>query len=265
MKEKKYKLIATDFDDTLLRDDKTVSDYTKNTLLKYKNANFLIVGVTARSLLRCKKVCDINMFNYLILNNGASIYDVLSDQIDVIDYINYDTLLSIYSKFNSISKNILYCTNDIYYVKERLYDDETSIVIGDDISSIKDKIVAKITIILTDDNLLEYYMKHINNNYKDIRAFIMQDSKADHKGIMIMPLNINKGYTLKLLGDKTKINLSEMIFFGDSINDIEAIKCVGCSVAMENSFENIKKASKYVTKSNSSDGVAYFLEKNIKI
>ena len=35
---------------------------------KYKNDNYIIIGVTARNLASASNVCDINMFNYLILN-----------------------------------------------------------------------------------------------------------------------------------------------------------------------------------------------------
>ncbi len=69
-----YKIISMDFDGTLLTSDKKVTDKTKQVLLKYKNENYIIIGATARNLASASNVCDINMFDYLILNNGSYIY-----------------------------------------------------------------------------------------------------------------------------------------------------------------------------------------------
>ena len=61
----KYKLIATDFDGTLLTDDKKITIETKNILKNIEN-KYIIVGSTARNLGSVKSVCDINIFHYLI-------------------------------------------------------------------------------------------------------------------------------------------------------------------------------------------------------
>lgn len=45
----KYKLIATDFDGTLLTDDKKITIETKNILKNIEN-KYIIVGSTARNL-----------------------------------------------------------------------------------------------------------------------------------------------------------------------------------------------------------------------
>ena len=68
-----YKIISMDFDGTLLTSNKRITDKTKKTLLKYKKNNYFIIGVTSRVLASVKEVCDLNMFDYLILNNGAYI------------------------------------------------------------------------------------------------------------------------------------------------------------------------------------------------
>ena len=64
-----YKLIAMDFDGTLLNDDKNVSKVTKERLKLYKDLGYLIVGVTARILNSAKKSVPLDIFNYIILNS----------------------------------------------------------------------------------------------------------------------------------------------------------------------------------------------------
>ena len=91
----------------------------------------------------------------------------------------------------------------------------------------------------------------------------MEDSDNAGKWLVVSPKNIDKGVSLKKLGNKLKINTEEMIFFGDGPNDLEVIKLVGCGVAMSNAIDIIKSEAKYITLSNNQDGIAVFLEKNL--
>ena len=72
----KYKIISTDFDGTLLTNEKKITNITKKAILECKNNNYITIGITARNLSSVKNILDIKMFNYLILNNGCYIYDV---------------------------------------------------------------------------------------------------------------------------------------------------------------------------------------------
>lgn len=75
----RYKIVATDFDGTLLTSSKTISNVNKEALKKCKNNGFILVGITARNLSSIKSVCDVSMFDYLVINNGTYIYDVEND------------------------------------------------------------------------------------------------------------------------------------------------------------------------------------------
>lgn len=52
------------------------------------------------------------------------------------------------------------------------------------------------------------------------------------------------------------IEMSEVMAFGDSDNDIEMLSGVGLSVAMGNATEQIKKIASYTTASNNDDGIS---------
>ena len=129
----KYKLIAMDFDDTLLNSKKEIGEKTKECLKKYKEKGYKIVGVTARALLSAKKGVPFDLFDYLILNNGCNMYDVgknkeivigkldtncvskitklvdkFMNQVDYVDYISGTTYYSYKKKKSTVSfiKNI---------------------------------------------------------------------------------------------------------------------------------------------------------------
>lgn len=53
--------------------------------------------------------------------------------------------------------------------------------------------------------------------------------------------------------------------FGDSLNDYSMLSMdFGATVAMENADEEVKRVSKYVTKSNEDLGVAYTIHELLK-
>ena len=56
----KIKIISTDFDGTLLNSNKRISENSKKELIKLKNNNYIIVGVTGRILETIKEDIDIN-------------------------------------------------------------------------------------------------------------------------------------------------------------------------------------------------------------
>lgn len=105
-----YKIISMDFDGTLFTSDKKVTPKTKEVLLEYKNNNYIIIGVTARNLSSVRSVCNINMFNYLILNNGSYIYDVENGKEININSIDIKNIIDITNYFEDIAEKIDYCS-----------------------------------------------------------------------------------------------------------------------------------------------------------
>ena len=114
-----YKIISMDFDGTLLTSDKKVTDKTKKVLLKFKNDNYIIIGVTARNLASVRNVCDINMFNHLILNNGSYIYDVENKKEVNINNIQRKIAIEITNYFKDVAEQIDYCSLNKYYIYKR--------------------------------------------------------------------------------------------------------------------------------------------------
>lgn len=256
-----YKLIAMDFDGTLLKDDKTIGEYTKNTLKYYKDLGYLIVGVTARNLSSTKEVLPLNLFNYIILNNGVSIYNGESNSINHLGELTKDTVDIITKEVKELAFQIDYITEQNYYTY--LQKKNSTLYFIKDIDSIDEinEPIARMNIFFKNNNDVLKCYKIIKDKYKNINCFIMQDSDSDTKWLVLNPKGVNKASTLKELGKRKNIKLEEMIFFGDGLNDLEVIKSVGLSVAMGNALDEIKVNSKAITKTNNEDGIAEFLVK----
>ena len=258
-----YKLIAMDFDGTLLRDDKTISENTKNILKLYKDLGYLIVGVTARTLASIKEVVPVDIFNYLIINNGVSIYNVNDDNMIYQGTIDINDAKDITNEIEEYCDQIDYVTDNIYYTYLQKKNSNLDFIKDiDNIDEIEEEI-ARMNLFLKDKSKATDYYEFIRSKYDDINCFIMQDSDSPNKWLVLNPKGINKATTLKELGKIENISSDEMIFFGDGLNDLEVMDSVGLSVAMGNALDEIKEKAKAITKTNNEDGIVDFLDKKL--
>ena len=76
-------------------------------------------------------------------------------------------------------------------------------------------------------------------------------------------LNLDKMNAVIILSDIQKIDLSDVVAFGDGFNDIGMLCNCGTGVAMDNASESVKKCAKYTCGSNNEDGIAYWIQENI--
>ncbi len=256
-----YKLIGMDFDGTLLNSRSLISQKNQNALLKYRDAGYIIVGVTGRNLESVKWHLQPNYFDYLILNNGASLYDVKNNQLEPIKIIPFFLAKELSNFLAPYSRRIDYVTDLAYYVKGAKKHFQLPFIV--DIYSL-DEIrgnISKINIFLEENRNIEKIFNLLNAYAKKLNIFIGED---ESKHIGMNPLNVNKGTALAYLGKKLNISLDEMIFFGDGSNDLEALEMVGMGVAMENALDVVKEKADDVTLSNDADGVAHYLEKKLR-
>lgn len=262
----KYKLIAMDFDGTLLTSDKKITEKNRDVLQKYKNNKYIIVGITARNLSSVNNVCNINTFNYLILNNGSYIYDVENNIGIDIGHINRNTLINITNNFKDFAEQIDYCSLNKYYIykKENIKNNGFTVKINS-LEDIKE-IIVRMNIFLKNNEEINKNKKYIESKFDDLNVFEMSDTDNNNsrKWIALNPKGIDKLKALEILCKKIEISLDEVIFFGDSTNDLSIINKVGLGVAMGNALKEVKDQAKEITLSNDEDGVAIFLDKILK-
>ena len=259
----KYKIISMDFDGTLLTSDKKVTERNKEILLKYKNSGRIVVGITARNLSSVNCVCNINIFNYLILNNGAYIYDVNNKKGFDISSIDKEVAIKITNYFKDSATEIDYCSLNKYYkYTKQEVENKDYIVKISSTDEIEEKI-ARMNVFFNNYDEINENKKYIENNFNSLTAFIMldTDNNSNKKWIAINSKETNKYKALEKLCLKLNINTDEVIFFGDSTNDLSIINKVGLGVAMGNALKEVKEQAKEITLSNNEDGIAVFLEK----
>ena len=60
------------------------------------------------------------------------------------------------------------------------------------------------------------------------------------------------------------VQLENVAAFGDNYNDIEMLESVGYGVAVGNARQEVKNAAQYVTSHHKEDGVARWLQQELK-
>lgn len=163
-----YKIISMDFDGTLLTSDKKVTDKTKQLLLKYKNNNYIISGVTARNLASASNVCDINMFNYLILNNGSYIYDVANDKEININNIDRKIAIDITNYFKDVAEQIDYCSLNKYYIYKKKIEQNKDFLVPINSTDEISETIGRMNIFINDKDKLIIYKEYIEKEFNDI-------------------------------------------------------------------------------------------------
>ncbi len=78
---------------------------------------------------------------------------------------------------------------------------------------------------------------------------------------IIVHKNANKGNAARKASRFFNIPLSQIVAFGDDINDIEMIEIVGTGVAMGNAVSELKNVADYITETNDNDGIATWINK----
>ena len=75
-----------------------------------------------------------------------------------------------------------------------------------------------------------------------------------------MAKDVSKGNAIKALCEKLNVSLSEVICFGDSLNDQSMFEVVGCAIAMGNANEELKAIADKITLDNDSNGIPMTLK-----
>jgi N-acylneuraminate cytidylyltransferase len=79
--------------------------------------------------------------------------------------------------------------------------------------------------------------------------------RAEKLGIKEIYMGIkDKAPLVRKIAESHSLNLEEIAYIGDDVNDLEAIKIVGLGCSVEDGMERVKDAAKYVTRAKGGQG-----------
>lgn len=244
--------IICDLDRTLLRTDKTISDYTIQILNVCRTQGILLMAATARPARAIetyhKQVC----FDAAVTLNGAAL--ILPDRTEYIG-IDKEQALSIIRRLNQVKDAVIsletskgiYANVDIPEWQPQVYRDLTKAPLPDEI-----------------------YKILVSSENEDLRSILTNVLPADTyftiaNGTLfqIMNSNATKWNGIQKMLRVFHLDPSDAVYFGDDQDDIEPIRCCGIGVAMKNAIQAVVEAADCVTDSNDENGVAVYLSSHI--
>ena len=257
------KLLLFDLDDTLLTSEKTITPCTIEAIKACKAKGMIIGYITGRARPFRDEVFFTDKYNlpcdFIAYYNGAELYagDVSIES----NVIPYDCAMKIIRNLTEAyptAKIGVYHEPWSYLKKSGNSEGENwNINTGEKIKcgifELPHYDVQRIRIELNkndDKNRLNDFMT------EDTIFFINADGTA-----MIVNKNAVKENALKKAVEWFNIPLSDVIAFGDDINDIEMLKTAGIGVAMGNAIESVKEIADFVTETNDSEGVSIWINK----
>lgn len=251
------KMIVTDLDGTLLRDDKSISAYTEKIIEKVRQKGILFVIATARPIRAVKQFLPWVSYDAAVFHNGAVVEEGncrlgktgIENPLEIVTAIlrdRPDTKIAVesndvmYSNFDAgeFWPGIIYTATEDFREIEGLVADK--IIIG--AKSIEEM------------NVFQPYLRD--------ELYIQL---SENRLATIHNRQSSKTNGIRLIAEKHGIALEQAAAFGDDYNDIEMLRACGIGIAVENALEEVKAAASQVCGSNEQDGVARWLEENISL
>lgn len=262
------KLVATDLDDTLLRDDLTISQRVIEAIRQAREQGVYVTFATGRMPASARPYAEqLGLDVPIITYNGAMIQESISRKILYRKVIPVDLARKLVEFLLDQGVHLHMYREDHVYVQKmndlsKAYAQKTRVPVEEaDLREMLKKEndgVEKI-IVFGPPEELKFWQEKIQEKFPN--KLHLTSSKP-----YFLEMNhpeVNKGNTLLTFAQGLGIKQEEIMAIGDSLNDIEMIRCAGLGVAMENARQEVKEAAKVVTTSNEEDGVALAIEKYV--
>ncbi|WP_185910866.1 Cof-type HAD-IIB family hydrolase [Streptomyces sp. WAC07149] len=263
------RLIATDLDGTLLRDDKSVSLRTVAALAAAEEAGIEVFFVTGRPARWMDVVSDhVHGHGLAICANGAAVVDLHAGrefvQVRALPRATALTVVNTLRKAAPGTSFAVEMTTGINYepayppffqdpgatvaTAEKLLHEE-----HDDHAAPVLKLLAHHPEMTPDDFLA------LARSAAGAYASITRSSPTAL--LEISGLGVSKASTLELCCAERGISPAEVVAFGDMPNDVEMLRWAGTSYAMGNAHPDVIAAASGRTVANNEDGVAVVIER----
>ena len=267
------KLLAFDLDGTLLDDSKAVPHENTLALRAAAEKNILTVPASGRIFRFMPEPVRTQLSaRYFITTNGGEVYDAVSDSVlysaeiplqralDVLDH--FDTLDGIYDCYADnagyMSRAFMEKADD-YFLDPVLnamlhsYTLKTRTPVDDlrGFITARGASLQKLQMFFRDPAERLHQLDVLPRLFPDL---VISSSLANN--IEVNSAEATKGQALAALCAKLGIDRSEVMAFGDGLNDLDMLQFAGVPVAMGNADPLIREKAAYITASNNEAGLA---------
>ncbi|MFV0465286.1 MAG: Cof-type HAD-IIB family hydrolase [Lachnospiraceae bacterium] len=257
-----FEMIVLDLDGTLTNSNKIVTERTKDALIQAQYIGKKVVLASGRptgGILKLADLLKLDEFGGFVLSfNGARILnyatgEVISNQVlpaEMTADMMEDAKALEVGLLTYNDSEIIVGYGDNEFIAKEAFINQIPLRKAEDFVKVIDFPVNKFLMAAEPAKILTA-MKYMSEKYKNtLNVF-----RSEPFFLELMPKDIDKASSLKLLAGKLEIPMERVICCGDGYNDISMIKAAGLGVAMANAQQEVKAAADYITGSNDEDGI----------
>jgi len=260
--------LVLDLDDTLLRDDYSISSRNRELLIQAQEQGVIVVLASGRptpAMVRYAEELNLAQYNsYMISFNGAVVTSMQSNEVLFETSLTQKEIHSIYDF--SVDNNvhiITYSDKGVISETHSEYIDVELKLTGiphHKVPSFKSEITSSAIKCI----LLEHpdYLKKVEKKLKAERTDLSV-SRSKPFFLEVMPQGIDKAASIDLLAKKLDIKQSEVIAVGNAGNDLTMVQYAGLGIWVDNVSDDLRHHADYIVASNENDGVAEVIERFI--
>lgn len=257
-----FRLVATDLDGTLLRDDHTVSARTREALAAATEAGAAHIVVTGRAVPWTRRILDdLGYDGIAVCGQGAQVYHAGEHRL--LTSLTLDRQLAglALSKIEAeVGPLLLAASRDgldgeVLVGPGYRFHEGLRVVQVDDVNEMWAAPLNKIFLQhpeLDDDQLTAAARAVVGS--------LVNIVMAGPGVVEILPLGLSKATGLSLAARRLGVKAADTIAFGDMPNDISMFGWARHGVAMANAHDELKAVADEITTSNEDDGIAVVLE-----
>ncbi len=268
MQKINYPLIVTDFDGTLVRSDKTISDETHCAIAEYKKSGGQFAISTGRMLSSILPIARrMGLTGLVAACQGTLIADIESGELVVDGAMKTDEALEICRILESMGLHVH------AYEADRFYSN-----VDDDLLAYYCGIVSEKVIVKTDEPLFEFlarenicirklvvmvYPNQRNEIYGRLQKLFGEKYYVTCSAPILVEIcnpDYTKGTSLEKIAEYYGVPVEKTIAVGDSLNDLPMIERAGLGIAVGNAEPELKeKADVTLMATNDEDAIGVII------
>ena len=265
-----YNMLVLDIDGTLVGSDKTISEKTREAIIKAQQRGKIVAIASGRSIAGIRKTAsNISLEQYggyVIAYNGTTVVNCKTGECIYNQMVPKELVKPVYEAAKRVNAGIV------------IYNDNTKEMISGNGLNEYIKIDAEACNVTI--NEVSDFVKAVNFPFNKFLLSGKPEHMAEVEKIMakefgdrlnvfrsdpfyveLLPRYVDKGVAVEKLVKHLDIQREKVICIGDSYNDLPMLRFAGMGVAMGNAQQEVKEIADYVTTSNDEDGIVNVIDK----
>lgn len=264
----KYKMIVSDYDNTLCNKEKVVTKRTKQAIKNYINNGGRFVICTTRPYIGISKIAkDIGLYDEIISSQGASVRNLSDDSVIFQSLFSNEEVREVLKFFDKKSSHIFLASDDMMMAENDDYFTKVCIsTIDYPLHKSKTKLIYECDDVDVSQVIVGSYipmkvslLTRLAQSKFDNRFEV---GLCDRHLLNVTKKGVSKGSAIGRIAEIHGIKKQEIIAFGDSLNDSSMFDYAGTGVAMGNSMRGLKELATVVCDDVENDGLAKYIEQN---